>query len=55
MKGEGNLDHVKSSLLVGAGPQVLPLHDSPVDRIKPGRSRSLNYPLIATQMEFHDF
>ena len=45
----------ESSLLIGARPQVFPLHDSSVDRIQPGRSRSLDYALVAAQIKFRNF
>jgi hypothetical protein len=50
-----HLEQVHSALLIGAGPQVLPLHDRSVDRIQPRRPRSLDNALIATQIKFCDF
>src|ERR1700691_4951954 len=55
MKRNGYQEPIHPTLLIGAGPQVLPLHDSSVDRIQSGRSWSLDHALIATQMKFYDF
>jgi hypothetical protein len=49
------LEQVSLCRLIGAGPQVLPLHDRSVDHVQPGRSRSLDHALITTQIKFCNF
>jgi hypothetical protein len=46
---------VHSAPLIGSGPQILPVHDRSVNRIQPGRPRSLDHALIATQVKFSNF